>query len=98
MTNFISHMPNLNRPTLVSVEKLSEADLDAARAAKNWPQRRVDPLPPMDFQPHQAAHAASEVDDDWREPMTLADKIGRGLIFWGAIAFVGFVGYLAVTL
>lgn len=89
-----THMPNLNRPTLVSVEKLSEADLDAARAAKNWPQRRVDPLPPMPFEPHQAAHAASEIHDD--TPTTAGDRRVRAVLAWAYVAVICAVGYLAI--
>jgi hypothetical protein len=98
------HMPtNLNRPTLVSVEKLSEADLDAARAAKNWPQRPVKPLPPMPFEPAsyvagmsriEAAHAASEIDDDYE--MTATDRVLRAW-FWRVVLAVFLVAGAAVV-
>lgn len=66
-------MANLNRPRIVSAEKLTEAELDAAIAARNWPQRRVEPLPPMPEQP-EAAHAAIGWDDE-PEPTTWRDRL-----------------------
>ena len=68
-----THMPNLNRPRIVSAEKLTEADIDRAIAERPWPQRRVEPLPPMPWPP-EAAHAASEWDEP-PEPPTWRDRL-----------------------
>lgn len=88
----LHHMPNLNRPRLCEAKQLTEAELDAAIARQ--PRPKPQPLPPMDFQPHQAAHAASEIDDDL--PTTASDRRIRAVLAWAYVAAICAVGYLAI--
>ncbi len=101
------YMGNLNIPRIVSADKLTEEELDEAIARAPRPFRVPQPLPPMqqpmDYLPQwyadahapEAAHAASEVDDDPpRKPMTFLDWLCVRALAWVCIAvFIGCVAW-----
>lgn len=93
----LHHMPNLNRPRIVSADKLTAADIDEciARRRQELDAARPKPLPPMDFQPHQAAHAASEIDDE-PEPLTGGDWLWIRVLAWASLLII--VGGVALVL
>lgn len=84
-------MANMNTPRIVSADKLTEAELDAAIAnGTRAIQAPPKPLPPMDFRPawYEVGHCASEVDDDEPEPMTQRTALLRALVWWGSLVVV----------
>jgi hypothetical protein len=103
--NLHRHTMNLNRPACVPVDKLTAADIDEciARRQAELDAARPKPLPPMSFEPAsyvagmshiEAAHAASEIDDDL--PTTASDRRIRAVLAWAYVAAICAVGYLAI--
>ncbi len=96
------YMGNLNIPRIVSADKLTEEELDEAIARAPRPFRVPQPLPPMqqpmDYLPQwyadahapEAAHAASEVDDDedLREPLSRRERLLQRVLAWASLLIV----------
>ena len=58
-------------------------------------RRKPEPLPPMNYQPQHAAHAASEIEDE-QEPLQGSDWLWIRVLAWASIVII--VGGVAVVL